>query len=834
VANVQEPGKPANEAARLEALRSLEILDSLHEEAFDQLTELAANMCGTPMALISLVDSERQWFKSRVGIEVDELPRSTSFCGHGILGEGIFEVPDTTQDERFSDNPLVSDQPELRFYAGAPLETPEHYNLGMLCVLDRVPRVLNEDQRANLARLAGIAVHLMQIRRQAMGQARETAYLNATLADVGVPVLALDAYGRIVRANREATELLNGEELDLTQRSLATLLDASDEPGIAEWERLLLDARQRRDGGGARFARRVLRSGDGTAIPVRMAVSPIRMGSEEILGFIVAAHDLRDVDASEQLLSDTLRKQARRRALEVDLLAVQTSFIAQPDTLAAFDDLLAVLLKHSDSEYGFIGEVLRDQDGAPFLKTHALTNIAWTDELNAFFEAHAPDGLEFRNLNTLFGAVMTSGEPVITNDPYHDPRRGGLPDGHPPMNAFLGLPIRSGDSLIGMLGMANRPGGYDESMVDELAPATVAYANLILARKHRLSRLSAEAELREERERLGRAIAGGGLGHWEVDPVTGHVSGNWAEALRLKEAESADPTPFSAAIREYLHPDDQASIERTFTGVLEGLQTDFDLEGRLLNADGEWRWVRIRGARRLGAEGTAYLSGTVEDVHEKHIIQEQSLQLSRNKMLLQEVHHRVKNNLQVISGLLSMQESRSTSPDVAEQLATSRNRVSAVADLHELLYRSGEWDTIDYGKVVEELPKRVFAAFERSGSPVRLESRPRTLPVSFDQSGSLSLILNELVSNALKHGFPEGRTGVIRVTCGPGPSDGQGFLEVQDDGVGFSEADLAAAPARGGIGRNLIRRLTSQVGGTLTRLPSDVGTHWHLTFPTFP
>ncbi len=149
-----EPLLPSNETERLEALRRLEVLDTPAEERFDRLTRLAMTLFDVPIALISLVDSHRQWFKSRQGIEACETGRDVSFCGHAILGTDILHVPNALEDPRFADNPLVTAEPDIRFYAGAPLSTPDGYRVGTLCLIDRRPRRLTGDQLASLRDLA--------------------------------------------------------------------------------------------------------------------------------------------------------------------------------------------------------------------------------------------------------------------------------------------------------------------------------------------------------------------------------------------------------------------------------------------------------------------------------------------------------------------------------------------------------------------------------------------------------------------------------------------------------------------------------------------------------
>lgn len=141
---------PENEAERLNTLRGYEILDTHPEDRFDDLTRLAALICSTPISLISLVDEDRQWFKSKTGVEVCQTPREDAFCAHAIMSPELFLVPDATQDPRFATNPLVLGELHVRFYAGAPLTAPNGHHLGALCVIDRVPRELSREQQESL------------------------------------------------------------------------------------------------------------------------------------------------------------------------------------------------------------------------------------------------------------------------------------------------------------------------------------------------------------------------------------------------------------------------------------------------------------------------------------------------------------------------------------------------------------------------------------------------------------------------------------------------------------------------------------------------------------
>ncbi len=154
--------KPVDESNRLEALRYCDMLDSAPDAAFDDITRLAAYICDTPIALVSFVDEDRQWFKARVGLDVCETDRCLSLCAWAILDDELFEVGDTWADDRFADNGLVVGEPFIRFYAGVPLRSAEGMNLGTLCVIDRVPRNLSESQRSALRALGNQVSRLLE------------------------------------------------------------------------------------------------------------------------------------------------------------------------------------------------------------------------------------------------------------------------------------------------------------------------------------------------------------------------------------------------------------------------------------------------------------------------------------------------------------------------------------------------------------------------------------------------------------------------------------------------------------------------------------------------
>jgi two-component system cell cycle sensor histidine kinase/response regulator CckA len=213
----------ASERQRLSALRKYEVLDTPPEQAFDDLTMLAAHICGVPTAMVSLVDERRQWFKSRLGLELTETPRDVAFCAHSILTPGeVMQVPDAAADPRFADNPLVTQEPHFRFYAGAPLVTAEGHALGALCVMDRAPRQLTPEQVEALKALGRRVVAQLELRRQSRelaGQQAKTTQMLSLAEKSGRALLSVLEDEKLATANlRESEErfrqmIANGSDI---------------------------------------------------------------------------------------------------------------------------------------------------------------------------------------------------------------------------------------------------------------------------------------------------------------------------------------------------------------------------------------------------------------------------------------------------------------------------------------------------------------------------------------------------------------------------------------------------------------------------------------------
>lgn len=233
---MQSAPAPANEKERLKRLERYRILDTPPEEAFDRVTRIVAETIGVPIALVSLVDRERQWFKSRYGLQATQTPRDVAFCAHAILDDGLLVVQDASKDPRFADNPLVTNDPSVRFYAGAPLKTSDGFNLGTLCAIDQRPRTLTDKERQLLFDLSNIVVDELELRialRSAMSEIAEESRLRTLqeeftsivshelrtpLTSIGgvLDLMLCGAFGELPEELREMTEVAHRNSLRLT------------------------------------------------------------------------------------------------------------------------------------------------------------------------------------------------------------------------------------------------------------------------------------------------------------------------------------------------------------------------------------------------------------------------------------------------------------------------------------------------------------------------------------------------------------------------------------------------------------------------------------------
>lgn len=815
---------PPNESARQQALDELQILDTPEEEEFDDITALASILCHTPIALISLVDRERQWFKSRLGVGVGELPRATSVCGHTILGDDILEVPDTLADRRFADNPLVVGEPQLRFYAGMPLHTADHHNIGTLCVADRRPRHLSVEQKTALRALARQVVRLFDLRSRTRRErelrrklSSETELCRATITHAGVPIITTDLQGIIRSFNPAAEELLGYRAGELVGVATPEILHDPAE------------VRRRADEISAAIGRPVtglealawplqdedlntvegtcLRK-DGGRVPVVLTISKLKGESDQSFGFLAVVRDLTAAHREE--------RQARvAEGIREVMREAQEEFIAGRETSGLMDSLLAGIMAVTGSAYGFLAEVVRDGAGRRVASRTAESNAARDPTARRIYEESRAAGMIHQQLNALLAAAPRDARPVAARH-----AAGELADHHD----FLGLPLVFGDELVGVVGLARRGGGYEPGLVGLLGPLASSCAALIQAIRLHSGRSAALALLASKEQRLRLILETAAECFIEVSSAGLVTEWNLAAEQRFHVPRaSALGTPIdrlvtfreaggeSAGLLDY-----PASSERgagSSREVLAVLPDGSSFEAELA----VWA-VRTAGERSICA--------LVRNISQRKQFDEQQRLRFQSETLLQEVHHRVKNNLQIIASLLTIQSSKLADGEPRSVFLECRERISAMSLIHDRLYSTRNYEEIDFGDYLREMVSLITSSNRPAGTAIVVDLQAEPLRIPVERAVPLSLIATELVLNSLKHGFIGRERGTLTVRLSREGSTGALF--VGDDGPGFAPF----RPTSLGVGLQLVDVLVGQLRARREVRGSPPGAGTFITWET--
>jgi phosphoserine phosphatase RsbU/P len=626
----QELRDKLNDAQRLDALRHTNLMDSAPDEAFDKLTRLAARILKCPVALVSLVDDRRQFFKSCVGLDEPwrsrrETPLSHSFCQYVVASETPLIVNDARQDAVLCGNHAV-DELGVVAYVGIPIRASDGLVLGSFCVIDNCPRIWTDEQIEILTELTSSVMTEIELRRavnEAEAHANEmVASVSRTHAMVEAAldcIITMDATGMILEFNPAAERTFGYRAVDVVGRQMADLIVPPDLRD-AHWAGV---QRFLKTGVASVVGKRIevtAMHADGTEFPVELALTMLEESEPLFTAY------LRDITERQQSARSIERSTAMLEAVQ----QAQRQFIAEGDARPTFEYLLQKLLGLTDSEYGFISEVRYRLDGQPYMKAYAISNIAWDEKSRAYYEQKDEGGLEFHNLDTLFGAVITTGQPVLANDAQQDPRHGGVPDGHPVMKSFLGLPFFHGEEMVGLVGIANRVGGYDPDLCDYLTPFLTTCASLIAGFRVRRQRRLMQEELRLTTQRLSLATEAAHVGIWEFDLTSGtvHWDAQFNRTFGIKsDARSGRYSHLKAAVIS----EDRQALREAFLTAVSG-KGDFQSEFCVRRSDGEVRVVEAKARVQRDPGGKAIrMTGVSFDITERKRAEE-ALRVERDFM----------------------------------------------------------------------------------------------------------------------------------------------------------------------------------------------------------
>ena len=372
-----------------------------------------------------------------------------------------------------------------------PIRSPEGVVLGTLTTFYRDAHTPDRLERVAVGELSEVCGSLLDRVRQRDRLRKREATTSSILRTTEEGFMRFDVQGRIIELNPAMARIL-GREMDaVLGHEPREFLVENNVPACESMLAKVYAGHSVRDD-------MELLGLDGRVVACTINAAPLlRENGQPDGGFALVS----DISARKHL-ENMLRRQAQVLTL---VRQGMEHYVGTRDLKATADFLLSGLLDVSASEYGFIGEVLYDESGNPYIKSHGLTDISWNQETRRLYESYQTNSMEFRNLNTLFGAVMTSGEMVLSDDPARDPRSGGLPPGHPEMKRFLGMPVFYGDDLVGVYGVANRRDPYDLELLSLLAPFNASYAAIIAAHRAQTRQEQILADLKNEKERAESA-----------------------------------------------------------------------------------------------------------------------------------------------------------------------------------------------------------------------------------------------------------------------------------------------------------------------------------------
>jgi PAS domain S-box-containing protein len=662
--------------------------------------------------------------------------------------------------------------------------------------------------------------------------------LEAVLDTVGEGIVTIDSKGKIVLVNSEIERIFGHKGEDLKGKGLSALMPPEYRDAHEKGLRRFVTTRK-----ASVLGQRVELEGlrkNGERFPLEVLISLTEVaGTDHFTGAI------RDI--SERKRAETELKQSNQ--LLRAITKVQSRYIRESDPQDLFNEVLQELLNLTQSEYGFIGRVLFKENGSPYLRTHAITNIAWDASSEAFYESNSKEGLTFYNLETLFGHVLNTGEPVISNSPETDPRRGGLPEGHPPLKAFLGLPFFRGKQMVGMVGLANRPVGYDKEIAEFLGPLLSTCASIVEAYQTEARRKEAEGQLRQSEARIRAVVSGAVDGIVTADaqgriesfnPAAETIFGYRSDEVISRNLKMLMPSEVADEHDKYM-----GRYLRTNKAKIIGIGREVTGQRK----DGSFFPMDLAVSEmKVEETGTRSFVGIVRDITERKRV-ERELKEARDQaeaatrakgQFLANMSHELRTPMNAVVGMTGLLLDTHLTDVQREYVETVRTGGDALIRLiNDIL----DFSKIESGKLdLEKSPFSVpdcidealdLIAAEASEKNLTLRSELKGIPrLVVGDAGRLRQILVNLLKNAVK--FTE--QGEIRLTARTLPSETGLALQfsVRDSGVGISEEhteeifesfrQVSDGVLQGGTGLGLAncRELVELMDGTI-EVESELG-----------
>ena len=842
---MRAPPLAADEQGRLAALQRYKVLETPPEGVLDDLTRLAAYVCRTPIALLTLIDRDRQWFKSRFGLALSETPRDVAFCAHTIHARDAFVVEDAAADERFVDHPLVVGAPDLRAYAGVPLRTPDGFAIGTMAVADTTPRPFTPEQLDALRTLATQVMTQLELRLQALDLAdsqaraeagaaqqadtqdaldRQSVQFDAALQVAGLGVWLSDLRTGQVQRLRGSGPLssLPDELAPSTTEAFMAMVHPDDRAGFAE----RIDRATREGVYGAEF-RIVLPGGD-----VRWVSSRGRclFDADGVPSCMTGV----DLD-----ITDRKRDEERIRHLNrvyAVLSDINKAIVRERDLGRLLDEACRVAVDTGGWRMAWLG-LVDPGTGRLVRRAQAGADAATRAIVDGLISAAPPAGC------AVTGRALASGHPAVCDDIEDDPdaaswRTAALERGYRSMASFA---IVNAGRTIGAFNIySDRPAAFDAEerrLLEELA-GDIGFA--IGAHEREQARQLADEQRRAAEDRFRQLAETIQQVFWMTDAhgTLLYVSPAFETIFGRPCASVAeDPAVWMDAV----HPDDRERVEQAAYARLR--RGDYDEVYRIVRPDGAVRWIRDRAFHVYDDAGLVHrLVGTAADVTEQRQLEEQLQQAQKMEIvgrLAGGVAHDFNNLLTVINGMADLilgdlAEDHPTRPDLVqirqagERAAALTGRLLAVSRRQIL-----KPEIVDLSAIVAGLRDMMQRLVGEEVALV-LELAPGLASVKADP-GQVEQVLLNLVVNA-RDAMPDGGTLTIETRTveldaiyaaeHPGTRPGpHAMLAVRDTGVGMDESvrrrifePFFTTKAQGkgtGLGLSMVYGIVKQSGGSI-------------------
>lgn len=750
--------------ARLHALRSLGLLDSPAEPAFDRLVRLASRLLDAPVALISLVDEDRQFFASCIGLpepwaSARQTPLSHSFCQHAVASGQPLIINDARTHPLVQNNLAIPDLDAIA-YAGIPLRLTAGAVVGVLCVISHAPRAWSEDDVATLQDLAASVMTELELRAELRRYQQVEAALRASeeryrnLVELCPDPILMHSDGIIDYVNQASVDFFGAESsAALCGQPISSIVDPHYHDALAK------RVQQVYSGVAAPFMEQCLVRRDGQPRYADVAAVPTRYNNKA---------------AAQVFIRDLTTRKAAEAAIRKHEAILESFYNSAPMMMGVVETLDDDIIHHSDNAatarlFGRSVEALRNQSASMLGMPPDLITI-WLEHYRASAHANQPVRFEYQHHNDCgmrwFAATVC---PINST-----------PTDHPLFSYVV------------------------EDVTEQKAVALALTAS-------------------EQRFRMLATHAPGGIFETDLHLNLLFVNERYMELIDLTQ-EQLRGTGWTQA----LHPDDRQLVIAEWHAAMHH-EREFLVEARVQHASGAIVWVYGRAVPVRGPGGNVRgCLGTLTDITaHKRSEQQIKASLAEKEVLLKEIHHRVKNNLQVISSLLTLQADAITEPGMREVFLESQRRVRSMALVHEKLYQSADLVQIDFATYVQSLTTYLLRAYRASTQIIRVHTAVADVQLDLDRALSFGLILSELVSNSLKHAFADGAHGEICITLARDESRNL-VLTIADSGVGLPPTfDIATTAS---MGLQVVAAFVTQLHGSITST-NDMGAVFTVVVP---